>query len=67
VPVTPVKPWDLSPSDLATMLNVPIRTVWGWNAAGTGPRFIRVGRHVRYSRTSVQEWIDARAEGGVAA
>lgn len=56
--------WDVSPSDLAAMLNVPVRTVWGWNAAGTSPRFIRVGRHVRYSRESVRAWIARKAEGG---
>jgi predicted DNA-binding transcriptional regulator AlpA len=60
---TTLDEWDVSPKDLATMLKISVRTVWGWNAAGTAPRFIRVGKHVRYSRRSVEEWIAAKAEG----
>lgn len=64
--------WDVSPADLAKKLKVSVRTVWGWNAAGTSPEFIRCGKHVRYSRSSVQKWIEdakakARIEAGRAA
>lgn len=54
----------LEPADLAAGLGVDIRTVYRWNAAGTGPTFVRCGKHVRYARSAVEEWL---AAGGTAA
>lgn len=54
----------LKPEELADGLKVSVRTVYEWNAAGTGPRFTRVGKHVRYARCDVQDWLSARSEGG---
>jgi predicted DNA-binding transcriptional regulator AlpA len=47
-------------SDLAMREGVPENTVYAWNAKGTGPRYIRVGRHVRYRLADVIEWENAR-------
>jgi hypothetical protein len=46
----------LSNRDLADRYGVDIRTVRHWRLAGTGPRGIRFGRHVRYALTEVQRW-----------
>jgi excisionase family DNA binding protein len=51
----------LSPEDLAAELRVPLATVYGWRYKGTGPRALKVGRHVRYRREDVDAWLDAQA------
>lgn len=40
------KPWTTA--DVAAHYEVSERTVEDWRHKGTGPAFIRVGKHVRY-------------------
>lgn len=47
----------LTPAQLADYLSVPGGTIYAWNSRGTGPRRIRVGRHVRYRRVDVDAWL----------
>ena len=56
----------LTPEEVAQYLNVPLRTVYAWRYAGSGPQGFRVGRHVRWRRSTVERWIDeqAQAESG---
>ena len=46
---------------LAEEIGVPAATVYGWNHKGTGPRFYRVGRHVRYRRADIEAWLEQHA------
>lgn len=46
----------LTPKDLAERLGVPIQTLYKWNSAGTGPRYMSIGRHVRYRLADVVAW-----------
>ena len=55
----------LSPEDLARRLGVPVQTVYGWNKSGTGPRYMRVGRHCRYKLADVLAWENSRVVGSV--
>jgi predicted DNA-binding transcriptional regulator AlpA len=50
----------LSPEDLAEREGVPVGTVYTWNSAGTGPRFMKIGRHVRYREADVIAWENSR-------
>lgn len=50
----------LSPEDLAEREGVPLATVYGWNYQGTGPSYIKVGRHVRYRLSDVEKWERSR-------
>jgi excisionase family DNA binding protein len=59
--LTEVAEW-LSPESLATWLDVPVRTVYAWNHKNTGPRPVRVGRHVRYRRSDVEAWLVEQTE-----
>ena len=47
----------LSPEDLAEEFRVPVTTIYGWLQKHYGPQGIRVGRHVRYSRSEVERWV----------
>lgn len=50
-----------SPERLADYVGVPVSTVYQWNYKGVGPRFLKLGRHVRYRASDVEAWLDARA------
>ena len=52
----------LSPQQLADYLGVPLATVYRWRCAGTGPRGIKVGKHVRYRQRDVEAWLDTRSD-----
>lgn len=52
----------LSADKLAEYLAVPLATVYQWNYRGTGPRPIKVGRHLRYRATDVEKWLEAQAK-----
>lgn len=45
------------PAEVATFLGVPPRTLGQWRYLGTGPRFVRVGRFVRYRWSDVEAWL----------
>jgi excisionase family DNA binding protein len=56
------EPSFYSPEGLATVLNVPVATVYRWNSTGTGPRRIHVGKHVRYRRADVEAWLEGQSD-----
>ncbi len=60
----------LSPEDLARREQVPLATIYRWNSDGTGPRRLKIGRHIRYRLTDVEAWeaaqLCAATESGAA-
>lgn len=52
-------------SEVAEFLRVPPGTLRMWRYRGTGPRWSRVGRHIRYRWADVESWLDQQA-GAVA-
>ena len=50
----------LGPGQLADREGVPVATVYGWNKTGTGPRYMKIGRHVRYRLADVVAWENSR-------
>lgn len=59
----------LTPGDLAEREGVPLKTVYQWNSTGVGPRYLKIGRHVRYRLADVIAWENERyaEQGGSAA
>jgi excisionase family DNA binding protein len=51
----------LTPTEAATVLRISPRLLWSKTKSGEIP-CLRIGRTVRYSTTSLQEWIDRAAE-----
>lgn len=47
----------MGPQALADYLGIPVATVYAANSRGTGPRRIRVGKHVRYRKGDVDRWL----------
>jgi excisionase family DNA binding protein len=48
--------------ELSEMLGVPIETLYGWRHRGEGPVGYRIGRHVRYRRSAVEEWLETQGD-----
>ena len=46
----------LSRRELADRLGLPVKTLAQWASKGAGPRYARMGRHVRYRVSDVVEW-----------
>jgi excisionase family DNA binding protein len=47
----------LTPDQVSQLLGVPVKTLAAWRTQRTGPRFLRVGVHVRYRETDVEDWV----------
>ena len=50
----------LTPVDVAKELGIPTSTLANWRYQGLGPRYLRIGRHVRYHPADVDEWLRAQ-------
>ena len=46
----------ISRQELAERYGLPVKTPAEWASKGTGPRYARFGRHVRYSLSDVVDW-----------
>jgi excisionase family DNA binding protein len=47
-------------------LTVPVGTLANWRYQGKGPRFVKIGRHVRYRRSDVEAWLEANVRESTA-
>ena len=47
----------LTVQELAAWLKIPEATLYAWRSRGSGPRGAKIGRHVRYRRAEVEEWL----------
>ncbi|MGH6692234.1 MAG: helix-turn-helix transcriptional regulator [Gammaproteobacteria bacterium] len=50
----------LTPQDVAEYFAVPLSTIYKWNSEGTGPKYLKVGRHARYRRADILEFENAQ-------
>jgi predicted DNA-binding transcriptional regulator AlpA len=47
--------------ELAEMGVASVRTLQTWRLLGRGPRYVKVGRAVRYRIADIEAWLAARA------
>jgi excisionase family DNA binding protein len=57
----------LTPEEVSDFLKVPVRTLYSQRYRKVGPPAIRVGRHLRYRRRDIEEWLTARTSVGASA
>lgn len=50
----------LTPSEAAQLMAVPVRTLDGWRNRSIGPKYLKVGRHVRYRSSDLSAWLETR-------
>jgi excisionase family DNA binding protein len=51
----------LTEREVADMLGLSVATLRAWRHRGKGPRFLRLGRSVRYLRSDVADFVRASA------
>ena len=52
----------LSIDTVAAYLGVPVATIYDWRVDGKGPRAVRIGRHLKFLRSDVRDWVATRRE-----
>lgn len=51
----------LTPEEVSDLLGgVPPATLKRWRTQRTGPVVLHIGRHVRYRRSAVEAWLEAK-------
>ena len=48
--------------DVADYLQIPITTLYQWRTKGTGPRAVKVGRHIRFRQEDVDAWCEQHSD-----
>lgn len=48
----------MTTEEVAELLQVGVRTLKRWRMEGTGPKFAKTGRQVRYDRADVVRWFE---------
>jgi excisionase family DNA binding protein len=48
----------LTPSEVSKILGIPELTLQNWRTRGGGPRFAKIGKHVRYRPADLNRWLD---------
>jgi predicted DNA-binding transcriptional regulator AlpA len=56
----------LDPEAAAAFLGCSAWSLAEWRCQGTGPRFCKVGRLVRYTPAALAEWVESRTVGNTA-
>jgi excisionase family DNA binding protein len=49
----------LTPDEAADYLRLSVRQLQQWRYIGSGPRYTKAGRAVRYRRADLDAWLDA--------
>ena len=52
----------LSAQQLADYLDVPLATLYAWRHRRQGPPGFRAGRHLRYRKSDIDQWINDQVE-----
>ena len=47
----------LTPDDVATILQIPVRTIYQWRHRGVGPPALKIGRHLRYQPSEIAAFL----------
>ena len=46
----------LTSEELSERLGIPVATLKRWRRTGYGPKFIRIGKHIRYRLIDIEAW-----------
>lgn len=49
-------------AELAAYLDIPAETLRDWRTNGTGPNYLKIGKHVRYRWSDIDKWEQANLQ-----
>jgi len=52
----------MTTAEVADYLRVPPATLYTWRHRNTGPKAVRVGRHLRYRTEDLQHWLQQQTD-----
>jgi predicted DNA-binding transcriptional regulator AlpA len=52
----------LDPRSASTYLGIAVQTLARWRVEGAGPPFLKLGTAIRYDRSDLDTWLDARRQ-----
>ena len=55
---------SLTEAEVEALTGLRVKTLQRWRYLNQGPRFVRLGRCVRYPAADLRCWIDRQAGGG---
>lgn len=58
-----MEPWG-TPTEVAEKTKIPEKTLAQWRWQGTGPKYMKIGRHIRYRWSDVEAWAETQASAG---
>lgn len=53
----------LSTQEFAEFIGLPVETIYYWRKRGSGPRGVKIGRHVKYKLSEIDAWLDELRDG----
>ncbi|SDS57517.1 helix-turn-helix transcriptional regulator [Actinopolymorpha singaporensis] len=53
--VRPERLWSVH--DVSEFLGIPVATLYRWRCNGSGPKSVRIGKHLRYDPAEVYAWV----------
>src|SRR4051794_29849671 len=53
----------LTTGEVAALLKVPVATLYAWRTRGEGPAALRIGKHLRWPSSGVDEWLEVKSRG----
>lgn len=54
----PSRPTLLTPEEVAQYLRISQKTLANWRCADRGPRYLRIGRDIRYPENALVDWLE---------
>jgi excisionase family DNA binding protein len=55
----------LTPEEVAEILRVKVGTLHNWRQRDVGPPAVRMGKYLRYRRSSFDKWLSEIADGTI--
>jgi hypothetical protein len=56
----------LAPAEVSGQTKIPEATLAQWRWQGLGPKYLKLGAHVRYRRRDLESWLSENERGGAA-
>ena len=64
LPIVPAERTLLTPEQTASYLGTAPQTLANWRVVGRGPKYVRVGKLIRYRLADIDNWLTSQSDAG---